>query len=458
MLDKIELSPVANSTNSFVSSADDTFSRARSVKANSKQLPAWAHSRENFSMDGNTSNIFDKSNPVHPSEGITSFTPIKSLVSSPFRSSHTSPRRNDNLTYDDPTLGLTSMGTNGSKKVTEQLLDVANAKNVFFGDNQKRYSSLKQKVQQKEKFHQHQLQVNMTPKKQEDTTLFSQIYDRSVFRSRRTTLGATPLLSANNTLSSSFNKNVDHEQQSKTRKTDNNIDLSSPYMKMALKRLINKKYEVGRLLICSLLFLFYRLICAIVALLRIKIELRSSFTQSRDTCIFTIITYVNYAIYAGLLFNILIAIIRLLKPQDKCLDLPLTDGQRKVLGLPLIHGSDDTDMDEQSIIRKAETKEGPPILKYSGSSNRSILDTDISRSFADMNISRFDGLSQSSGSRALLNSGVSSVDKIPSSPEKIKERLLSAHKQYGGHYTSLLDRSLNTSSFVNPNSFDRTSY
>lgn len=454
MLDKIQLSPSANSTSSFASSAEDTFSRVRRAKSGNKRLPTWSNSEMGSGLE-NSSNIFDKSNPVHPSEGITSFTPIKALVSSPFRSSRTSPRRNDFLTYNETTPDADSIQKNSIKKITERLLDAAHVGDDLFGHARKRYSSLKQKVEQKEKIHQHQLELSMTPEKKEDPTLFSQIYNRSVFRSRRTTPGTTPVLSPNNVMSSSYNRTIDGKQKPQNKKLDNDTDLGSPYMKIALKRMINKSYEVGRLVVCLLLFTFYKLICAIVTLLRIKVELKGSSVRNKDTTLFTIMSYVNYAIYVGLLLNILIAVVRLLKPQDKCLDLPLTDSQRKILGLPQIHSTDD--IDEPNIIGKAEVKEEPPILKYSGSPNRSGIENDISRSFASMNISRLNGLTQNSGVRPLINLNTPSKDKGPSSPEKIKERLLSAHRQNGTHRSSFLDRTLN-SPLDKTSSFDRTHY
>ncbi|QPG73428.1 hypothetical protein FOA43_000738 [Brettanomyces nanus] len=222
------------------------------------------------------------------------------------------------------------------------------------------------------------------------------------------------------------------DKMDKTTMNNSDIDtgIDSPYTEIALKRIINKDYEGRKLLICILLLLTYRFIIALSNLAYIRLELNhiELVVQYKDWI--SVLRYVHLIVYGVICINIAASIIRLLKPQDKCLDLPLNNKQRKIIGLPLVQGNrgdgshnyhDDYDeiQDRDNIpIARSLIHENPTVLspsKRDGNNNTDPME--ISRSFANMN------LSTNSQRKVTTNNGNTT------SPEKIKERLLSSRKR-----------------------------
>ncbi|KAH3671587.1 hypothetical protein OGAPHI_000290 [Ogataea philodendri] len=201
-------------------------------------------------------------------------------------------------------------------------------------------------------------------------SLNSQIYQRSIFKPRR----KTPLQEISNKVVEEKPVKLDPQDDS---------ELQSPYVELALQRMVNKDTEVRKVIISTLIILLYRFLVAVVVLVNVKIRLKDG-TSLFPSVVAQYAGYLNKLIYGVLVLNIVVSSIRLLRPQDKCLDLPLTSRQRKLLGLPLVNG---TDVQEDLVPKEGSLKavQGSPAKEMA---DTSLLALDISRSFANMNISQ----------------------------------------------------------------------
>ncbi|TID13275.1 hypothetical protein CANINC_004961 [Pichia inconspicua] len=162
-----------------------------------------------------------------------------------------------------------------------------------------------------------------------------------------------------------------------TTKSTLNRDINDPYFTEALGRIVNKELELRKLLFSVLAFAVSRLVRSLVRLfvythphLHNACDAVSAFIGSKlvnfpfgstITELFTFenvlveASYIDTTISAVLFFVMATSAYRLLKPQDKCLDLPLSTAQRKVLGLPVDEmenvGNDELDNEEEIVKR-----------------------------------------------------------------------------------------------------------
>ncbi|KAG7886277.1 hypothetical protein KL936_004955 [Ogataea polymorpha] len=241
-----------------------------------------------------------------------------------------------------------------------------------------------------------QQQLPGTPQpseKQSPQSINSNIYQRSIFKPRH----KSPLKESSNLPTTEKPAPVESKDES---------ELQSPYVELALSRIVNRDAEIRTVIINTLMMLLYRFLVAVIVLLNVKFRLRDG-TSLFPAVLSQYSSYVNRTVYGILLFNIGVSSLRLMKPQDKCLDLPLTSRQRKLLGLPLVNGMDvqeelEVDRSEQNILPSSPTKD---------IADTSLLALDISRSFANMNISQTD------------KSPVTLVSETPQ--ERIRKQLLS---------------------------------
>ncbi|KAG7794823.1 hypothetical protein KL929_004594 [Ogataea haglerorum] len=221
-----------------------------------------------------------------------------------------------------------------------------------------------------------QQQYPGTPKpseKQSPQSINSNIYQRSIFKPRH----KSPLKESTTLPTQEKPAQVESKDES---------ELQSPYVELALSRIVNRDAEIRTVIVNTLMMLLYRFFVAVIILLNVKFRLRDG-TSLFPAVLTQYSSYVNRTVYGILLFNIGVSSLRLMKPQDKCLDLPLTSRQRKLLGLPLVNG----EAQEELGVDRSEHKVLP------GSPSRDVADTsllalDISRSFANMNISHSEKL------------------------------------------------------------------
>lgn len=132
----------------------------------------------------------------------------------------------------------------------------------------------------------------------------------------------------------------------------------SPVFQEALKRQVNKEKEFRRFGYNVLYLMASKLLVGVYDYFSILFHLKQlpfqghlyvpQIKQNEE------VENSGYSIYSALaiqaleyylMFNIVLAIYRLFKPQDKCRDLPLTEKQRKLLGLPDEPYHEDKDAD-----------------------------------------------------------------------------------------------------------------
>lgn len=125
-------------------------------------------------------------------------------------------------------------------------------------------------------------------------------------------------------------------------------DWTSSVVKEALRRQVNTEREVTRLGINILLIIAFKLVVKVgyylVAVYQAEFLTTSSYYQRHNTS--ASVLHFNHLIklvYVAFLINICIALYRLLRAQDQCIDLPLTNEQRRLCGLqPLTSKEDST--------------------------------------------------------------------------------------------------------------------
>ncbi|VEU21480.1 DEKNAAC102497 [Brettanomyces naardenensis] len=451
----------ASVNNSFFTPSDDTFlaAKRRSNKEAGDERVKTSNTIELSRSD--RSDLFKGGNPVKPTSGITPYTPIKSLVSSPFKSK-VSVHRNEDLSLDSST-PLDVYLPNSSPAHTSLLLSSPHFPNRDIQDDGQQHSMLKQKVRKEQEHNIEQSSRYLSPQQEENKTLFSTIYERSVFKSRRPTSDAARLLSPERTFNlSPYTAAEDGIRRipgttvppaSGSSNEDDNR-LASPYTEIALGRIINKDYEGRKLLITILVLLAYRFLLALIKLLAIRFELRKlPIFVKHGYYVLQVANYLRYGIYAVICLSIAISVVRLVKPQDKCLDLPLTNKQRKLLGLPLVSGnSTHDDIDEEPTISPRRTnrnQSNPTVLSPpSLLSSQRVPFESLDSSFANMNLST-PGLARLPVSSRTKSTAVSAPSIT--SPQEIKERLLSSRKRQ-------LDRTANLEGNHSSESTPNTSF
>jgi hypothetical protein len=321
--------------------------------------------KKNTSYVGNTSqfaNDTEFNTSIHklPVHEITPYMPIKSLIDSPFKASQ-----------------------------HNHLLDRSNISNSESLNNINDANSL---LKFKIKAHQQQFQDNLN-KINNPNTEFKTVRDEintdtylhSAFKSRRTTSDKVNKLTHLKNIGDKdqkFKPNINVNKSSGT----STQDLNNPYVLKALGRIVNKEYELRKLLYIVLLFFIYRFARSIIRLFVYTNPLVAKYCNSSANTIFqlgdqmdnfiisdSIIkvsnlfkfenvlkfgSYVEYILSLLLILTFSTSLYRLLKPQDKCLDLPLTKGQRKILGLvsekERIHDENEDDEDDttEEIMKK----------------------------------------------------------------------------------------------------------
>ncbi|GAV27410.1 hypothetical protein PMKS-000877 [Pichia membranifaciens] len=307
---------------------------------------------------------------------ISPYVPIKSLVESPFKPSHAH-------AHSTPLLGSSSSyfrNTNGIGIQTPSKHDPMNAESL-----------LKMKI----KAHQRQFQDNMNTMQAgfnlADKQVSEETYLNSAFKPRRSTadVSMTHLkdigsrksvdgITSNGNISqndanginlpleplrmSSYNEGTSkYISESKGGNVSVLQNLDDPYVAEALGRIVNKELEMRKLLYGTLTFLIYRFLRSIIRLfvytnpifarsLRVFSKLTKEYSSSIQnerlsfflkwlSQLFTFESFLKVGSYIEYIMSfilgtmILSTLYRLLKPQDKCLDLPLSRAQRKILGL-----------------------------------------------------------------------------------------------------------------------------
>lgn len=392
-------------------SEDDTFANARrrghsrtssrTKTANTIDIPSVA----------NRSNLFDDSNPVRPTSGISPYTPIKSLLSSPLKSSGFSSRR----------------PMPSSTPLDEGMIQPP----LFSGASDVHSTTERSHIQRKTNAstnNSYSKKSNLQTPKPKDKTLFSKIYARSAFGTRR----PTPEVSHSINRTRTPLQKTGHIH-SNTTQAANDDSLDSPYMQIALGRIINRDQEIKRLLASFLSLLALKLVDALIRLAIVQMTIKGSGSSSfyNDSKWSRIFKYTHYIFYGFIVLNMLIATVRLLKPQDKCLDLPLTDRQRKILGLPALTSKDE--YDSEGDINMENDNDRRPVIDMA---DHTVLEDDtILKNFAKMDLSS----SQEASEQAHLAEEARQIEQMPISPEKVRRRILlstqSVRKHPSGNFS-----------------------
>jgi nucleoporin POM34 len=121
---------------------------------------------------------------------------------------------------------------------------------------------------------------------------------------------------------------------------------TNPIMKQALTRQINKEYYLKKLLKNVLYLIFFTLIKSLVGkiiILYLAKRVYPPVDTSQYEIIFTIASRIIVSLFV---INIIISILKLIKEQDQCLDLPLSDKQRQLIGLNIQDRDDDESLKE----------------------------------------------------------------------------------------------------------------
>lgn len=286
------------------------------------------------------------------SNDISPYTPIKSLIESPFRMS------------------------NHSRKITASL---GTPKYDPLAINADQLLKMKIRAHQ-ENYHD---KINSLRANSISNEINRDTYLHSAFKPRRTI----------SSFSSSNEKNVGSSLSSKKEDTaeihnahSSINDMSNPYVVQALGRMVNKELELRKLLVATLSFLVYRLLRSIIRLffytspwinnttaslskylMSLTNQTNTPFLKSLLSALAQLVsfesflaigTYIEYILSLTLLSVITSSAYRLLKPQDKCLDLPLTKAQRKILGLgddTSVSDEDDEDGDSDAVLKQILT-------------------------------------------------------------------------------------------------------
>lgn len=367
---------------SFFSPAEDTFLNKRnpiqqsnlknSNMLSSLPLPSTGKDQPELS-DIYERTIYPETSLAHnlSANPISPYVPIKSLVESPFKPSHAH-------AHSTPLVGPSSSyykETDGVGIQTPSKQDSMNAESI-----------LKMKI----KAHQRQFQENMNTMQAgfnlTDKQVSQETYLNSAFKPRRSTAeismthlkdigsgnfqnGATKNNNSNNNINasleplrmSSYNGKISYTTDKKGANISVIQSLDNPYVAEALGRIVNKELEMRKLLYGTLAFLVYRFLRSIIKLfvytnpmvakssnkLSRLIDNFSKSIENEKVSLFVkwisqlftfesvlkVGSYIEY--FMGVIFAIIIVstLYRLLKPQDKCLDLPLSKAQRKILGL-----------------------------------------------------------------------------------------------------------------------------
>lgn len=328
-----------NTSSSFFSPVDDTFINRK----NRNILTSRNNNDDGEYDDFNERSIYPETSLSHnlTLNQVSPYMPIKTLIESPFKPVHAQSTPFKNLNQDNAESNL----------------------------------KLKIKAHQRQ-FHDSinnmQSDVNFSAK-----PINKETYLNSVFNSRRSINNSNinnnnnndKNLSHNNIIpleplrNSNLNNKNKFTTDSKNSKHTLAQDLDNPYFNEAVGRIVNKEFEIRKLLFGILTFLIYRFFRSIIRLfvytnpifgnttnnISHKIELISENISNENmskilkfiSLSFSFDNILKIGHYIELIFISLFSIIlitsiyRILKPQDKCLDLPLTVAQRKILGLTL---------------------------------------------------------------------------------------------------------------------------
>lgn len=310
----------------------------------------------NDSHNNTTSNIINPETCLShnlTSDQISPFIPIKSLVESPFKpTNHLSPASRIGSSLPPASPSPSSLSSS------------PNAKSI-----------LKMKV----RAHQRQFQDSMNSMQSkfnlDSKQLNPETYLNSAFNSKRSNNGRnTNLMTHLKNIGDNDDDDDDRRMKRisqlgkrSTSSTSTSViqDLDNPYFAEALGRIVNKELEIRKLMYGILIFLIYRFFRSIIRLfvytnpsvgefsnkLARNIDtFGDSISNSNDNLskfikwiseFFTFENILKTGAYVEYFMSFILGLIiitssyRLLKPQDKCLDLPLSKAQRKILGLTL---------------------------------------------------------------------------------------------------------------------------
>lgn len=404
---------------SFFSPAEDTFlnTRNKNIRNNNMLSSLRWNDGGNEREAGNVSDaersvnfgIVDQERKVYQpdtslmhnltSTEISPFVPIKSLIESPFKPVHAqSTPANKSQFHDSNGIGTQSQNRKNSP----------NAESI-----------LKMKLQA----HRRQFQDSMSNLQSDFSTVSNQVnqdtYLHSAFRPRRSMANSNsmthlkdigtpsrasssqlePLRMSNFSGLNSLSSNITQQKQQTPNISESTSvaeDLNNPYMNEALSRIVNKELETRRLLYAVLAFFMYRFFRSIIRLFvythpfvakffnDFSNALQKSSKSMGNIAISAFIkwvsqlltfenilkfgSYLEYFMSIILLVTIVSSLYKLLKPQDKCLDLPLSKAQRKILGLSLNNvgkndNNDDNNNNDLNDIDESDEEDDEKALK-----------------------------------------------------------------------------------------------
>lgn len=173
--------------------------------------------------------------------------------------------------------------------------------------------------------------------------------------------------------------------------TNVNLLLNDDCVKVAIGRIVKKDDEIRKLMICSLIILIVRFCKSIIKLFvythpiignsinkfskmvsQLKVNDKFDFIFDKLSEIIEFENILKFFSYSETIIQIILisiiinSVYRLIKPIDRCLDLPLTKSQRKVLGLDDENYDIEDNLDDdngESITQKMQLASQIPIEK-----------------------------------------------------------------------------------------------
>lgn len=166
----------------------------------------------------------------------------------------------------------------------------------------------------------------------------------------------------------------------------------TPYVKVALARMINKDLESRKMIFNIIILMSYLILLKFsnLAFYHFDFEVVDlAYDYIVESSFFS---YADWLFRLVLAFNIFTSFINLVKPQDKCLDLPLTNKQRRLLNLPLVLNDDDNELEKEQKNSKdfGVLNTTPQVVRSQNdvpNSSNTTLNSEISSRFSKMNLS-----------------------------------------------------------------------
>ncbi|KAI0463546.1 hypothetical protein LJB42_002546 [Komagataella kurtzmanii] len=184
-------------------------------------------------------------------------------------------------------------------------------------------------------------------------------------------------------------------------------DWLNPQVEKAISRMVNKDSQVKKLLTNAMLWAILKLLLSITVIITFNLDFSDKFYEWYEY-----ITYFGHYLWILLqslfFFNVVTSLFELFKPRDQCLDLNLTPRQRQLLGLEPLN---ETDLREGTDYPVSNLPKVLPTLQQQQEQPENTSFGTINQSFASMSI-------DTTKNSTLANISSLGLQKAPSSLNK----------------------------------------